>query len=236
MANRENGRGRLLCLLEILQKETDAEHGLSTQDLITKLDEAGFPVNRKTLYDDIHALEDSSVPVEKSGGKVPKYYIEDREFEPDEIMLLIDAVESAGFLTEKKKAAVIKKLKGLTSSAYAAQLNEQIHYIGQYFANKAVHNAFLDAKDKKSFRAEHSAELALYDAARKFLKNSFPDMVPTLGKLKAERDTLIQAKKEKKDRYDSAKAVQKDLYTARTNVVRILDEHKAIEKSKEFVR
>ena len=132
MANRENGRGRLLCLLDILQKETDAEHGLSTQELITKLDEAGFPANRKTLYDDIHALEDSSVPVEKSGGKVPKYYIEDREFEPDEIMLLIDAVESAGFLTEKKKAAVIKKLKSLTSSAYAAQLNEQIHYIGRH--------------------------------------------------------------------------------------------------------
>ena len=37
MANRENGRGRLLCLLEILQKETDAAHGLSTQDLISRL-------------------------------------------------------------------------------------------------------------------------------------------------------------------------------------------------------
>ena len=115
-------------------------------------------------------------------------------------------------------------------------LNEQIHYIGQYFANKAVHNAFLDAKDKKSFREKHSAELDLYNAARKFLKESFPEKVPTLGKLKAERDALIQAKKEKSDRYHSAKAAQKDLYTVRTNVARILDEHKAIEKSKEFVR
>ena len=61
-------------------------------------------------------------------------------------------------------------------------------------------------------------------------------MVPTLGKLKAERDALILAKKEKKDRYDSAKAVQKDLYTARTNVERILDEPKVIERSKEAAR
>ena len=115
-------------------------------------------------------------------------------------------------------------------------LNEQIHYIGQYFTNKAVHNAFLNAKDKKSFREQHSAELALYNAARKFLKNSFPDMVPTLGKLKAERDALIQARKEKKDRYDSAKAAQKDLFTVRTNVATILDEPRAVERTKEAVR
>ena len=135
MANRENGRGRLLCLLEILQKETDAAHGLSTQDLISRLDEAGFPVNRKTLYDDIRALEDSSIPVEKTSGKVPKYYIEDRDFEPEELMILIDAVESAGFMTEKKKAAIIKKLKSQTSSGYASELNEQIHYIGRHHSS-----------------------------------------------------------------------------------------------------
>lgn len=132
MANRENGRGRLLCLLEILQKETDAEHGLTNAELIAKLDEAGFPVNRKTLYEDFRALEDSSIPVEKSGGRVPRYYIEDRDFEIEEIMILIDAVESAGFMTEKKKAGIIKKLKGLTSSGRASELNEQIHYIGRH--------------------------------------------------------------------------------------------------------
>ncbi len=132
MANRENGRGRLLCLLDILQKETDAEHGLSIQDLIGRLEKAGFPANRKTLYDDLRSLEDSSIPVEKSNTRTPRYYIEDRDFELEEIMILIDAVESAGFMTEKKKAGVIKKLKSLTSSGRAAELNEQIHYIGRH--------------------------------------------------------------------------------------------------------
>ena len=54
------------------------------------------------------------------------------------------------------------------------ELNEQIHYIGQYFANKAVHGDFLNAKDKKSYREKHSAELDLYNAARMFLKKAFP--------------------------------------------------------------
>lgn len=132
MANRENSRGRLLCLLDILKRETDAEHGLSLQELTARLEALGFTANRKTLYDDLHALEDSSIPVEKSNTKTPRYYIEDREFELEEIMILIDAVESAAFMTEKKKAGVIKKLKNLTSSGYAAELNEQIHYIGRH--------------------------------------------------------------------------------------------------------
>ena len=113
------------------------------------------------------------------------------------------------------------------------ELNEQIHYIGQYFANKTVHGDFLNAKDKKSFREKHSAELDLYNAARTFLKKSFPDKVPTISKLKAERDALIQEKKEKTNRYHAAKAAQKDLFTARTNVARLLDEPIVFEKSKE---
>ena len=115
-------------------------------------------------------------------------------------------------------------------------LNEQIHHIGQYFANKAVHDAFLNAKNKKSFREAHSAELDLYNASRKFLNNSFSEKVPTLVKLKAERDALIQARKEKKVRYDSAKVAQKDLYTVRKNVAKILDEPRVIERSKEAAR
>ena len=57
--------------------------------------------------------------------------------------------------------------------------------------------------------------------------------MPTISKLKAERDALIQEKKEKTNRYHAAKAAQKDLFTARTNVSRILDESMSFEKSKE---
>lgn len=162
MANRENGRGRLLCLMDILLKETDASHGLTIRELTVKLDEAGFQVNRKTLYEDIKALQDSSVAVEKSGGRSPKYFVEDRDFETDEIMILIDAVESAGFLTEKKKASVIKKLKSLTSSAYAAQLNEQIHYIGRHSStnNNILYNV---NKIRQAMVEKHPVRFQYFD-------------------------------------------------------------------------
>ncbi|MBP5491835.1 MAG: WYL domain-containing protein [Clostridiales bacterium] len=134
MAKTENGRGRLLCLLEILQKETDEQHGLSAQELLSKLEARGFPVERKALYRDFDALNASAIPLE-STGRPPRYYIEEREFELEEIMILIDAVESAGFMTETKKAGLIKKLKGLTSTGKASELNEQIHYLDRHHSS-----------------------------------------------------------------------------------------------------
>jgi len=138
MANAENGRGRLLCLLEILRDETDENHGLSAEELRQKLDARGFTVERKALYKDFDAIREASVPLEKTG-RPPQYYIESRAFEVDEIMILIDAVESAGFMPEKKKEQLIRKLKGLTSKYHAAELNEQIHYLGRHHSsNNAV--------------------------------------------------------------------------------------------------
>ena len=131
MAKTENSRGRLLCLLEILKKETDENHGLSTQDILARLGERGFEVERKALYKDFDAIKAADIPLECQG-RPPRYYIEERDFEVEEIMILIDAVESAGFMTEKKKATLIRKLKELTSKGKAAELNEQIHYIGRH--------------------------------------------------------------------------------------------------------
>ncbi|MBP5295543.1 MAG: WYL domain-containing protein, partial [Lachnospiraceae bacterium] len=134
MANAENGRGRLLCLLEILLRETDENHGLSTQEILSRLEENGFPVERKALYKDFDAIKESSIALE-SNGRPPRYYIEQRDFEVEEIMILIDAVESAGFMTEKKKETLIRKLKNLTSKGHASELNEQIHYIGRHHSS-----------------------------------------------------------------------------------------------------
>ena len=134
MGNTENGRKRLLCLIEILQEETDENHGLSAQELLTKLAARGCAVERKALYRDFEALEDSAIALEHKG-RPPKYFIEQRDFELEEIMILIDAIESAGFMTEKKKAQLIKKLKKLTSFPKALELNEQIHYIGRHHSS-----------------------------------------------------------------------------------------------------
>lgn len=49
-------------------------------------------------------------------------------------------------------------------------MNEQIHYIGQYLANKSVYGQFLHAKNNVKFRQEYAAEITLYETAARFLK------------------------------------------------------------------
>ena len=77
------------------------------------------------------------------------------------------------------------------------KVNEQIHYTGQYLANKSVYQQFCKAKNKEQFRKEHTTEIALYEAARKFLKDQIADgRLPSMKLLKAKKDNLLRQKKE----------------------------------------
>ncbi len=132
MANVENARDRLLCVLNILERETDPDHGLTIREITARLKEFGFEPDRKTLYADFRAITDRFAEVEKTGGNVPGYFIADRNFEVEELMVLMDAVESAGFMTKGKKEDLIAKLKSLASTKQAVELNSQLHYIGRH--------------------------------------------------------------------------------------------------------
>ena len=74
------------------------------------LDDHGIRCDRKTIYSDIRALQDYGVDILSEPGKNGGYYIASRNFEPHELKLLIDAVQSSRYLTEKKSQELIKKL------------------------------------------------------------------------------------------------------------------------------
>ena len=65
---------------------------------------------RKTIYSDIAALQDYGVDIVSIPGKSGGYYIASRNFELPELKLLIDAVQSSRYLTEKKSRELIEKL------------------------------------------------------------------------------------------------------------------------------
>ena len=100
---------------------------------------------------------------------------------------------------------------------------EQIHYTGQYLANKPVYQKFVKTKNKGQFRQEHPTEIALYEAARKFLKEQSADRkLPSMKLLKAEKDKLLQQKKEALKTYHYYRDYQKELNTVCSNVDKIL--------------
>ena len=114
-----------------------------------------------------------------------------------------------------------KELKSIEDRLRAT--NEQIHYTGQFLANKSVYQQFCKSRNKGQFRKEHSAEIALYEAARKFLKEHSTDgKLPSMKLLKAEKEQLLQQKNEAQQTYHYYRDYKKELQTVCTNVDMIL--------------
>ena len=134
---------RLLRILELLTTRTDEKHPLSTVDIEKALKEQwNLDAYRITIQSDIAALIAAGYEIETIRSKQNKYYLSGREFELPELKLLIDAVESSKFITEKKSRQLTEKLVSLASIHDAGMLkrnisiadrikagNEQIYYI-----------------------------------------------------------------------------------------------------------
>lgn len=114
------------------------------------------------------------------------------------------------------------------------RINEQIHYTGQYLANKSVYREFLHAKNKKQFRQEHLSEIRLYETARNFLKQqAASEKLPSMKLLKSEKEKLLSIKNMQHQEYQKRKQYEKELQTVCKNVEMILHGRSDFEKSSE---
>ncbi len=119
-----NQKLRLLYLNRLLHEQTDENHAMTVQQMIAKLEALGIKAERKTIYDDIEALRLFGVDIVCRKSKSVDYFVAQRAFE---LELLVDAVASAKFLTEKKAGKLIKKLEALSSAHEAKELHRQVH-------------------------------------------------------------------------------------------------------------
>lgn len=103
------------------------------------------------------------------------------------------------------------------------EINEQIHYTGQYLANKSVYRQFIESNNKKKFRKEHQSEITLYETARRILKeNSGGGKLPSMKVLKAEKERLDTLKTSQYKAYQNLRKHQNELKTVCSNVDVIL--------------
>ena len=139
MANPEMNE-RLLFLLQILHEETDEAHMLTTGELVDSLAGKGVACSRKSVAGDLALLTDMGADILAVDGREKRYFIAERRFEVPEIRLLIDAVGSSRFITAKKSAALIEKLKALTSRHLAETLHQHLYAAERVkTSNKAVY-------------------------------------------------------------------------------------------------
>ncbi len=122
-----DSRLKMFYLMEIFLQRTDEDHTLNAKELGQILEtEYGIKVNRTTLYTDVQKMIDADIDILCMDGKTGGYYVASREFELAELKLLVDAVQSSNFVTEKKSADLIRKLESLCSQHEAKQLSSQV--------------------------------------------------------------------------------------------------------------
>lgn len=127
-----NQKLKLLYLMKIFLEKTDENHRITTPELIQALGAYDISVERKTIYTDIENLRTFGLDIiGESEGRGYSYYVGSRDFELAELKLLVDSVQSAKFITEKKSNALIKKIESLTSHHEAKQLQRQVYVSGR---------------------------------------------------------------------------------------------------------
>ena len=127
MAAGDNQKLKMLYLVKILSEETDDAHALSLQEISARLAAYGVNADRKTLYTDFDALEKYGLEILKEqNGRNVYYHLVTRSFELPELKLLVDAVQSSKFITEKKSRELIKKLESMVSIHEARHLHRQV--------------------------------------------------------------------------------------------------------------
>lgn len=147
---------KLLVLWDILQKNTDEEHSMTTKDIIAALNRRSISVSRKTLYEDIELLNKYGYEVLCKKSRSNEYYVIDRKFERSEVQILLSAVGSAKSLSNKKTVMLMQKLYELLGTTEAEQLQGIISVASKrnneriYYSIDAITTAILEKK-KLSF-------------------------------------------------------------------------------------
>ncbi|WP_251317243.1 helix-turn-helix transcriptional regulator [Flintibacter muris] len=131
MSKSGNQKTKLLYLYRLLLRQTDEDHPLTVPQIIEELARNDIKAERKSIYDDLEALRLFGLDIQSRKGKVPGWFVGDRDFELPEVKLLMDAVQSSRFITQKKSDALIRKLEGLASVHQAGQLQRQVYVSGR---------------------------------------------------------------------------------------------------------
>ena len=150
-----NSKLKLYYLAQIMLERTDEDHYLTMPEIMAALGEYGMTADRKTIYADLRDLEQLGIEIEgESVGNRYHYHVISRTFEVAELKLLVDAIQSSKFITERKTNTLIKKLEKLVSKYDAMKLQRQVYVSGRiktmnesiYYTIDAIHHAISENK------------------------------------------------------------------------------------------
>lgn len=160
MSRGTNQKMKLYYLREIMLKKTDKDHAITLAEIRKELEEREVTAERKSLYTDLSDLGSMGLEIKGEQKNNSYYYrVVKRDFEIAELKLLVDAIQSSKFITERKSRDLIKKIESLASEHEAKQLQRQVYVQGRiktmnesiYSSVDAIHEA-IDENKKIRFK------------------------------------------------------------------------------------
>ncbi len=118
---------KLLYIKDFLEKESDEDNPVSADDIIAMLESKGIKCERKSVYSDIETLRRYGMDIESARYPKAGYSLLARDFELPELRLLVDAVQAANFITQKKSRELIKKIGTLCSEQQKKTIEGQVY-------------------------------------------------------------------------------------------------------------
>ena len=118
---------RTLIIFKYLWETTDEALPVSLADISAVLKQYEITADPRTLRKDIEQLIEFGVDIVKDRRVQNLYHVATRHFEAPEVKLLIDAVQSARFITPKKSRELVKRLTAFAAPGDAALLKRHLY-------------------------------------------------------------------------------------------------------------
>ena len=126
-------------------------------------------------------------------------------------------------LTDAENQTGLARKKMKDTEQQLKNVNEQIHFTGQYLTCKDLYAQYRKSRNRNKFYEEHKAELSLYETALRVLKEkSNGQKLPSMKSLYAEKDRLTELRDVQRADFYNHRDQERELRTVDNNIDMIL--------------
>ena len=134
-------------------------------------------------------------------------------------------------LTNAESQTSLARKKMKDTEQQLKNVNEQIHFTGQYLAYKDLYAQYRKSRTRNKFYEEHKAELSLYETALRVLKEkSNGQKLPSIKSLYQEKDRLTELREVQQADFYSHRDQERELRTVDANIDMILGKNRGQEQ------
>lgn len=191
---------------KVFEMHSDIRLVVRLQDCAKAWTSAAY-ANKVTLTN-VHAMAETILFVQRNGF--------------DSIDILEKEIEK----TELQSVEIRKKI--MEKKEEQKEVNETIHYLGQYLSYKKEYRNYCSSRNKNEYKRTHESELSKYTTAVDYLKHRYADKpFPTLVRLKEEIRQIKEDRNEYQIQITNTTEKNEKLKVATHNVKVMIGENKS---------